>query len=142
MKKKIIITLIAVSMLTGCGKKENSTTTATTESITTETTTEETTEAAKEKSLDDIAAYLVDGGYVTGEQTETMYSYIGAIGGFKYLDSNVEVYEYDTSSDIYAEIVNSNSVSGLKVSAINEQFVLIFSGGQENQEIIDAFNAY
>lgn len=140
--KKLLIALLAVSLLTGCGKKETKTTEATTEMITTEASTEEVTEAAKEKSLDGLATYLVDGGYVSGEQSETMYSYIGAIGGFKYLDSDVEVYEYDTASDTYTEILNNNSVSGLKVSAINGPFILIFSNGQENQDVINAFNAY
>ena len=145
MKKKLFVLLITVSLLTaGCGKKEDNTTAATTEETTAiETTTEvTTTEAEKEKSLDDLAKYLVDGGYVSGEQSETMYSYIGAIGGFKYLDSNVEVYEYDETSDTYKEIVNTNAVSGLTVSAINGPYVLIFSNGTTDQNVIDAFNNY
>ena len=143
MKKTLFTLLLATTVLmAGCGTKKETTTETTTEAVTEITTTEATTEAEKEKSLDDIAKYLVDGGYVTGEQTETMYSYIGAIGGFKYLDSNVEVYEYDTNSDTYKGIVDTNEVSGLKVSAINGPYVLIFSGGNENQDVIDAFNKY
>ena len=131
-KKLLAVSLLSVAMLsfTACGKKEEP------------ATTEATTEAEKKKSLDDLAKYLVDGGYVTGEQSETMYSYIGAIGGFKYLDSNVEVYEYDTNSDTYNDIVKTSEVSGLKVSAVNGPYVLIFSGGNENQDVIDAFNKY
>lgn len=161
MRKNLLVALMIVMIATGCGEKDDkkettteattanvtveettATTEATTEKTTAEVTTEATTEAEKEMTLDAIAKYLVDGGYVTGEQTETMYSYIGAIGGFKYLSSDVEVYEYDTSSDTYQEIVDSKNVSGLKVSAINGPFVLLFSNGNENQDVIDAFNAY
>ncbi|MBQ9610632.1 MAG: hypothetical protein IJV15_14465 [Lachnospiraceae bacterium] len=143
MKKKLFTLLLATTILmVGCGTKKETTTTETTEATTEMTTTEATTEAEKEKSLDDLAKYLVDGGYVSGEQSETMYSYIGAIGGFKYLDSNVEVYEYDETSDTYKEIVNTNAVSGLTVPAINGPYVLIFSNGTTDQNVIDAFNNY
>ena len=143
MKRKLFTLLIATTILmVGCGTKKETTTTEATEAAPEMTTTEATTESEKEKSLDDLANYLVDGGYVTGEQSETMYSMIGAIGGFKYLDSDVEVYEYDTSSDTYKGIVDTNEVSGLKVSAINGPYILLFSNGNENQDVIDAFNKY
>ena len=164
MKKKLL-TIMAVSTLalslTGCGNAGNSTTVSTTETVTTEATTEattatsteeETTEAATSEetseteaqsgTLDGLAQYLLDQGVVTGSTSETMYSYIGAIGGFKYLDSNVEVYEYDMNSDTYKQIVDTNSVSGLTVSAINGPYVLMLSNDDVNQSVIDVFNAY
>lgn len=152
MKKKLF-TIIAASIftlsLTGCnGGDSNSTTAATTEATTTITSTEETvTESSTESAaasgtIADLAQYLIDQGAVSGEQSEAMYSYIGAIDGFKYLDSDVEVYEYDTSSDTYNEIVNTNSVSGLTVSAINGPYILIFSNGNVNQTVIDSFNSF
>ena len=111
MKKKLL-SIMAVSTLalslTGCGNAGNSTTVSTTETVTTEAATEattatsteeETTEAvtseetseteAQSGTLDGLAQYLLDQGVVTGSTSETMYSYIGAIGGFKYLDSKI-----------------------------------------------------
>ena len=161
MKKIISLSLITIILITGCGKTEESsettteaTTSATTEvesnEITTKETTEakteaiteETTEKTRNKSLDDIAAYLLDGGYIKGSRADSLYSYIGAINGFKYPDSDTELYEYDTESDTYKSIVENNEVNGLKVSALNGPYILIFSNGNENQEIIDAFKAY
>lgn len=162
MKKKLL-TIMAVSTLTlslaGCGSNDTSnvTTTATTETVTTEATTaapteEDTTEASTTEApteaetpqgtIDDLAQYLLDQGVVTGSTEEPLYTYIGAINGFKYLDSDVEVYEYDMTSDTYQEIVNTNSVSGLTVSAINGPYVLIFSNGNVDQAVIDSFNAF
>ena len=52
------------------------------------------------------------------------------------------MWNYNTSSDAYKGIVDTNEVSWLKVSAINGPYVLLFSGGNENQDVIDAFNKY
>lgn len=154
MKKKLFALMLASTiMLAGCSDNsktttENTTSTttkATTEAtpeVTTETTTENMTEAVSDKSLNGLAVYLLDKGVVSGETSETFYEYIGAIGGFKYLDSDVEVYEYDTSSDTYKSILDTNSVSGLTVSAVNGPYILIFSNGNSNQDVIDAFNNY
>lgn len=158
MRKKLLtimtISTLALS-LAGCGSNatSNATTTATTETVTTEAATaapteEDTTEASTTEAetpqgtIDDLAQYLLDQGVVTGSTEETFYTYIGAINGFKYLDSDVEVYEYDMTSDTYQEIVNTNSVSGLTVSAINGPYVLIFSNGNVDQAVIDSFNAF
>jgi len=153
MKKKLFALMLASTiMLAGCsGKSETTTenTTSTTEvtieatpEVTTETTSEDTTEAISNKSLNGLATYLLDKGVVSGTTDTPLYEYIGAIGGFKYLDSDVEVYEYDTSSDTYKSILDTNSVSGLTVSAVNGPYILIFSNGNSNQDVIDAFNNY
>lgn len=145
MKKKILaFTFIMALMLTGCGSKKDTTSEPTTEpatSATSEETTEPSTEA-EEKSLDGLAAYLLDKGVVSGSTEEPMYQYINAIGGFKYLDSDVEVYEYDMTSDVYKSIVDTNEVSGLTVSAINGPYILIFSNNATDAAVIDAFNNY
>lgn len=150
MKKKILIVAISSALIftiSGCSKNDdstmNTTSTATTElQSTTETSTEITTEA-QEKSLKGLSEYLLEQGVVSGTTEEPLYQYIGAIGGFKYLDSNVEVYEFDTASDAYTSILSTNEVSGLTVSAINGPYVLIFSTGSTvNQSVIDAFNNY
>ena len=108
-----------------------------------EVLTEAPTEAeTPQGTIDDLAQYLLDQGVVAGSTEEPLYTYIGAINGFKYLDSDVEVYEYDMTSDTYQEIVNTNSVSGLTVSAINGPYVLIFSNGNVDQAVIDSFNAF
>lgn len=145
MKKKLFVLLTTVTLISaGCSDSKENSTDATTAAPASEIVTEAPTEAppAKDKSLKGLAEYLVAGSYVSGEQTETMYTYIGAIGGFKYLDSNVEVYEYDEASDTYKSIVETNEVSGLKVYAINGPYILIFSNDTPNQSVIDAFNAY
>ena len=155
MKKKVLIPMALVALLcVGCGSKKETTTQvsvdttdktsieATVEATEEVTETETTEDVKKEKSLQGLAEYLVAGNYVTGEQTEPMYTYISAIGGFKYLDSDVEVYEYDESSDVYKSILETNSVSGLPVAAVNGPFVLIFSNNNVNQTVVDAFNNY
>lgn len=145
MKKKLLtLTIAGIIMLTGCGSKKETTTETPTETITSATsedTTEPSTEA-EEKSLDGLAAYLLDKGVVSGSTEEPMYQYINAIGGFKYLDSDVEVYEYDMTSDTYKSIVDTNEVSGLTVSAINGPYILIFSNNATDAAVIDAFNNY
>lgn len=152
MKKKILIAAITSALIlaiSGCSKNDDSTTntTSTTASELQSTTeaelsTEASTEA-QEKSLKGLSEYLLEQGVVSGTTEEPLYQYIGAIGGFKYLDSNVEVYEFDTTSDTYSSILSTNEVSGLTVSAINGPYVLIFSTGSTvNQSVIDAFNNY
>ncbi len=97
------------------------------------------------KSLDEVADYLVLKKVVSGEQTETAAEMIGAISGFKYLDSDVEVYEYDTDSDVYKEIVKDNivKVQGLDlkitVSAVNGKYVLFCDDAQNKDDIIGVF---
>ena len=135
-------------LLSGYGSDTNSDAAAdqgaVTETAGTETKTEAPAEtgAAKEKSLEDLAAYLVDKEVATGEKTEPMYQMIGAVGGFKYLDSDVEVYEYDMESEAYKAIAETGEYSGLKFAAVNEQFVLLITNDGENQEAADIFNAY
>ena len=136
-------------LLSGCGSDGNSDAAAdqgtVTETAGTETKTEapaEETGVAKEKSLDDLAAYLVEKGVATGERTEPMYQMIGAVGGFKYLDSDVEVYEYDMDSEAYKTIAETGEYGGLKFASVNGQFVLLISNDGENQEAADIFNAY
>jgi hypothetical protein len=97
------------------------------------------------KSLNEVADYLVTKKVVSGEQTDTAAEMIGAISGFKYLDSNVEVYEYDTDSDVYKEIVKDNivKVQGLDlkitVSAINGKYVLFCDDAKNKDDIIGVF---
>ena len=120
LKRLPFITLVCMAgLLSGCGSDTNSDAEAgqgaVTETAGTETKAEapaEENEAAKEKSLEDLAAYLVDKGVATGEKTEPMYQMIGAVGGFKYLDSQIEVYEYDTDSEAYKTIAETGEYSG------------------------------
>lgn len=155
MKKKVLPLFIICSfLLAGCGSADKNVTTESTTKITSESTTTDslateaktteisTTETSIDKSFDGLCSYLEDGNYVSGEKSEVYYSMIGASNGCKYLDSNVEIYEFDESSDTYKSIIDTNEVSGLKVYAINGPFILIFSNDASDQSIINAFNNY
>lgn len=159
MKKKLLIIMMLSTMaLAGCsGNNSDTTTTTTTTEATTEATTEQTTteattaeetttevtaEEITSGSLENLAKYLLDQGVVSGVTDTPMYEYIGAVNGFKYLDSGVEVYEYDMSSDTYKAIVDNNSVNDITVSAINGPYVLIFSNDEVDQHVIDVFNSF
>lgn len=166
--KKLCLSLITISLLflSGCGSSndttsiENETTTsevsteiittteAATEAISTEeTTTEEITTESKIYDVSSVAQELLNQGVITGEPTMTAASMIQAIEGIKYTDQGVEIYEYDTSSDAYKDLVAGKSVPlegfdgySLSADAINGKFVLIFSN-EPNQTIIDAFSS-
>lgn len=147
MKKLLTVAFVSVLALSGCGKKaaETEQPTTTTEVITemaTEQTTEQTTEAQKEQSFDGLCDYLVSENVIQGERSEAMYSYISATNGCKYLDSDVELYEYDMTSDTYKSIVETKTVMGINVYAINGPYILIFSNDTANQAVIDAFMSY
>ena len=98
-----------------------------------------------DKTLTDVAAYLEENNVVSGEQTSVIAELVGATGGFKYLDSNVEVYEYNTDSDIYINLVKTNEVevqgfgTKLTASAINGQYVLFCEKATNKDEVISAF---
>lgn len=138
--------------LCSCGKDKSSDTQAAASSdIVSEDISEATTgepavevtteEPAVEVTLKSMEKHLLDSGVISGERTEPLYSFIGAINGFKYLDSNVEVYEYDESSDTYKDIVSTKQVSGINIYAINGPLVLVFSNDEANHTVIDAFNS-
>ena len=72
---------------------------------------------------------------------------IGAISGVKYTDCNVEIYEYDTDSEKYKDLVSTGKVmlEGFNVditpSAIHNQYVLICDDAPNKDALIDAFNS-
>lgn len=157
MKKKIVTFLITVAMgmtLAACGgNSETSTDTdSSAESTQSESndTAEDTSDQAENPTLDDLESYLLDKGVLTGEKTQTSAEMIGAISGFKYADSNAEIYEYDENSEDYKTLSEGGSIeiegmSGYAVSstAINGKFVLMASSsGDVSQELIDAFNSF
>lgn len=94
------------------------------------------------KSLSGLSAYLLEQGVVTGEPSEVFYQYINAKNGCQFLESGVEIYDYDISSDTYQTILSTNEVMDIPVAAINGSYVLIFSNDGTNQAVIDAFKAY
>lgn len=154
MKKKLLLFALATS-LCGCGEKAAETTTEQTTSVTTEqttvTTTEEvttkeqttevTTEKVKEKTFDGLCEYLEGKDILQGEKSEAMYAMINAINGCKYLECNVELYEYDINSDAYKDVLDTNKVVGIDCY-INGPYVLFFDNGATDQAIIDAFNTF
>lgn len=130
MKKIIAISLsvILCLMFVACGGGDTSNE---------ETTAKEapvvTTEAAKpaiEKSVDAVAAEL---GLTGGK--ETLYEYIGAIAGKEFNGGEVEIYQFEIGSKAYKEIEKSQTVSGVKVSAYNNGFALIFPNNEDGKVI-------
>lgn len=129
--KKIIISILIISTLlfSGCSKNtpetsknevviQNPTMIDKEETSTpapeTQRPTEETqkpkekkpkTKEVLETSIDDIEKYMLENNAVSGKRTQMAAEIIGAINGFKYSDSNVEIYEYDTNSKRYKDLV-------------------------------------
>ncbi len=97
------------------------------------------------ESLTEVEEYLKEKNVVSGEKTEVLAEMIGATSGFKYLDSNVEVYEYDTKSDTYKNLEKTNTVElkdfgmTLTASAINGKYVLFCEDATNKDEIITIF---
>ena len=92
----------------------------------------------------DIEKYLLDKDLLTGERTEMAAEMVGALSGFKY--DNVEIYEYDTSSEEYKELAAGNAIplDGMEditvdALAINGKYVLM---GEASDELIKAFKEF
>ena len=128
MKKKWPVLLMVfglVCLIAACGAKETS----------------------QKRTLGNLADYLVEQSVVAGEQSKEEPELVGAKAGFGYEASGVVVYEYDTKSDVYKNIVSTKVLevpkhrTNLKVAAVNGPFVLILSGETEDA-VIDAFTSY
>lgn len=169
MRKKIVILLmISVLAISGCSKDDTSgstsepkseikTDTEATKSPDTassiqETSTpdpEETSESPtkdNESSIEDIEKYMLDKGVVSGQKTQMAAEMVGAINGFKYSDSNVEVYEYDVNSKNYKALAKGKKIplegfDGYEIGAVsvNGKFVLI---GEPSKDAIKAFDSF
>ena len=88
-----------------------------------------------EKNIDSVAEKL---GLMGG--SETLYSMIGATAGKEYNDGNVELYQFDTKSDVYKQIIGEGSP--LKAAAYKDGIVLIFPAGTEaDSDLIEKFNS-
>lgn len=168
MKKKIVSTLLlSMLMLSSCGQSNSAEPAAgqpkadsaeisaeSSESKILETEFQESNSSPEvskesdsvdlsEKTLDDIEKYLLDKGVLSGNRIQMAADLIGGINGFKYDESNIEIYEYDINSDEYislsnGEEINLQGMDGYTVGAIstNEKFVLM---GEPSQDIMDAF---
>ena len=150
----ILCLLLCISLLAACGSQTDETsapTAAETEAPTAaettaaetvaETAAADTQGSAAGQSMED---YLLDLGLLTGERTEMAAEMIGAESGFKYGD--VEIYEFDESSDSYQKLAAGKSVElegmegfGISAAAVNGKYVL---GGSPSEEDINAFNEY
>ena len=97
MKKRISILLAAFLLgaaLSACGndveeKQGNESTDGTAKVV-------QTTVYRSETTLADLETYLLENGVLNGERTEVNAEKVGALEGFSYPDSNVEIYEYVT----------------------------------------------
>ncbi len=88
-----------------------------------------------DKNIDSVAEEL---GLKDG--SETLYSIIGATAGKEYNDGSVELYQFDTDSDSYKQIIGEGSA--LKASAYKDGIVLIFPAGtDEDKDLIEKFNS-
>ena len=165
MRKKIIaLFIISVLIITGCSK-ENTSEPETKKTPIVETTkipdaTPEATASAPETStpdvstdkteasLDDIEKYMLDNGAISGQKTQMAADMVGAINGFKYADSNVEIYEYDTNSKNYKALAKGKKIpleglDGYEIGAvsINGKFVLIGDPSKDAISVFDSFEA-
>ncbi len=99
----------------------------------------------KISTIADVVSALKRQGLLTGEETEAYAAMIGGTNGIKYLDSNVDLYEFDKNSDVYKQLVKTKKVSligfnmDLNVSAINGKFILMCDDAKNKDEIIHAF---
>lgn len=123
MKKLLLTLLVSMLLLSACSSNSDAT----------------------KATLSDVEQTLLDKGVITGEKTETLASMVGAKNGFKYQEQGVEIYEFDTKSDAYKNAKKSNSLNlegfdmTIDIAAINDQYILVFSGDSDSA-IIDAFN--
>lgn len=146
MKKKLLIIAMLLFIITGvvaCGEKETSESSENSDSAKQEELSES---EPTENTLNDIESYLQDSGVLSGEKTQMAADMVGAINGFKYDESGIEVYEYDTNSEEYTALSNGEEIElkGMEgftigAAAVNGKFVLI---GEPSQEAIDAFNSF
>lgn len=71
---------------------------------------------------------------------------VGAVNGFKYLDSSVEVYEFDTESEAYKKVLETSEMDlsdlsiTIPVNAINGKYVLYCDESDTKEDIIKVFN--
>ncbi|HIY30331.1 MAG TPA: hypothetical protein H9732_05465 [Candidatus Mediterraneibacter avicola] len=144
MKKRItllFITFLLGAALSACGndveeKQGNESTDGTARVV-------ETTVYPSETTLADLEAYLLENGVLAGERTEVNAEKVGALEGFSYPDSNVEIYEYDMDSFpydslatggcvgfTYAETDTTPAETGgpFSAEAVNRQYVMIATG--------------
>lgn len=122
MKKLILIIMcISVLALVGCGTKQD------------------------DSTLTDMENYLANNGLLDGNRIEPMAALIGAVEGFKYVGTGIEVYEYDIKSDAYKKLVKNKSVAvegfgtELPVAAVNGKYVLFYSG---DDSVVDVFKSF
>ena len=94
-------------------------------------------------TLADLEAYLLEKGVLDGERTEVDAEKVGAVDGFGYQDSNVEIYEYDMDSFPYDSLATggcvgftyaetdttpAETVGPFSAEAVNRQYVMIATG--------------
>jgi hypothetical protein len=102
------------------------------------------------KTLYDLVTYMYNSGVISGKSTTMYADIICALSGVKYEDSSVELYEYNTKSDIYKSFLETNSAKidfngipiELNVSAVNGKFVIFCDDAVNKDEIIDVFNNF
>lgn len=131
MRRKMVLLLLLVFMAFGTAAcSDNNSQQAGTTNI------EQQEEKVKkiDKNIDAVAEELG-----LSEKSDAFYSMIGAIDGKKYNEHNAELYQFDTDSDAYKQIIGSNSV--LNVSAYKDGIILVFPIGTEpDAELIEKFN--
>lgn len=170
--KRIFVLCIMMIALSSCSNKNNesvsSNTSTPTDAVATDITADNTTEQptamptgeptatpkstenVKQKnkyddSLEGIEKYFSDKKLLSGKRTRKEASMIGGIDGFAYLDSDIEIYEYDINSQEYNMFKNGEAVPikgmesfTIKADAINGKFILL----SDNKKIIKAFNNF
>ena len=137
----LIVMLMMAVLLVGCGEKAKGTDS--------KEGTEETFER-KETTLEELEAYLLDAGVLSGEKTEVDAEMMRAEDGFKYAESNVEIYEYDVNSDVYDALATGgcvgfsdefHTVGPFSAETVNGKYVMIATG-EVSRELRNTFGNF
>ncbi len=155
MKKKLLLFLLMSALsitIFACGKtnQKNDATDNGQESTASDEKEENSTTSSEPKekinTLKDIEQYMIENGVLSGERTQMAVELIGAIDGFKYNDSDIEVYEYDVNSEEYISLANGEEIplegiEGVTIGAvsINDKFVLMGNPSEEAVNIFESF---
>lgn len=102
------------------------------------------------RSLKGMENFLINAGVLSGAREEIDPSIIGAIAGVRYPKSNVEIYQFDTSSENYNLLAMgeciSVSVSGKDVyyyaDSANNGFILVGLNEADTEAISSVFGGY
>ena len=127
MKKIIVMVVVFIFMLTGCGGNQN----ASSSNVPEKESVEEP--IGIDHTIDAVAEHLE-----LSNKAEVYYNIIEAEDGAEYNDGAIELYMFSVDSDAYKKIINGKGA--IKAEAYNDGFVLVVPEGTEADKVlIDKF---